>query len=94
MIRTIVFTTLLALSINAIARGSSHSSSHSSSRVPLSHSTSGRSPVAVHGYTKRNGTYVAPYRRSGPDRSKYNNWSSRGNVNADTGKIGTKDPTR
>ena len=30
--------------------------------------------VYVHGYTKRNGTYVAPYVRSSPDKDKSNNY--------------------
>ena len=69
------------------ARGGGHSySSHSSS----SHSS--RSPVSVRGYTNHSGTYVAPYHRSAPDHSKLNNWSTRGNVNPYTGKVGTKDP--
>src|SRR4051794_14410817 len=46
----------------------------------------------VHGYTKSNGTYVAPHYRSSPDNSLYNNYSTRGNVNPYTGKVGTKDP--
>lgn len=47
--------------------------------------------VSVRGYTKRDGTYVAPHMRSRPDKSFDNNWSTRGNVNPYTGKPGTKD---
>jgi hypothetical protein len=48
--------------------------------------------VYVHGYTKSNGTYVAPHYRSAPDSSLYNNYSARGNVNPYTGQVGTKNP--
>lgn len=49
-------------------------------------------PVYVHGYTTKNGTYVAPYVRSAPDGNPYNNWSTVGNVNPYTGQAGTKNP--
>lgn len=48
--------------------------------------------VNVRGYTRSNGTYVAPHYRSSPDRSSFNNWSTRGNVNPYTFKMGTKAP--
>ena len=44
----------------------------------------------VHGYSKRDGTYVAPHRRTDSNRTQRDNWSARGNVNPDTGKKGTK----
>ncbi|MDD5451103.1 MAG: hypothetical protein PHT49_04340 [Desulfovibrionales bacterium] len=46
----------------------------------------------VRGYTKKRGTYVAPHRKTAPDKSKINNWSSKGNINPYTGKKGTKNP--
>ena len=46
--------------------------------------------VKVNGYTKKNGTYVAPHYRTAPDSKKSNNWSTKGNVNPITGKKGTK----
>lgn len=46
----------------------------------------------VRGYTKKNGTYVKPYFRSSPNRSKLDNWSTRGNYNPYTGKKGTVNP--
>jgi hypothetical protein len=48
----------------------------------------------VHGYTRRDGTYVQPHYRSSPDSSTFNNWSSRGNMNPHTGEYGTRDPYR
>ncbi|MCJ1219621.1 hypothetical protein [Paenibacillus polymyxa] len=44
----------------------------------------------VHGYTKKNGTHVAPHYRSDRDHSFSNNWSTKGNRNPITGKYGTK----
>ena len=49
--------------------------------------------VYVQGYTTKNGTYVAPHYRSGPDGNPYNNWSTRGNVNPFTGQFGTRNPS-
>lgn len=51
---------------------------------------SANAAVYVHGYTKKNGTYVAPHYRSDPDGIFSNNWSTVGNVNPYTGKEGTK----
>ena len=48
--------------------------------------------VHVDGYTKKDGTYVAPHYRSSPNSTKADNYSTRGNVNPYTGKVGTKDP--
>lgn len=58
------------------------------------HSSSKGSSTHVKGYTKKNGTYVAPHHRTTPDKLKSNNWSTKGNVNPDTGKPGTKDPNK
>lgn len=46
----------------------------------------------VRGHTTRRGTYVGPHHRTNPDRSKSNNWSTKGNFNPYTGKEGTKSP--
>lgn len=48
--------------------------------------------VYVHGYTKKNGTYVAPYYRSSPDSSPYNNYSYPGNTNPYTGETAGGNP--
>jgi len=48
----------------------------------------------VKGYTKKDGTYVAPHERTAPDRSKTNNYSAKGNTNPYTGKKGTVDPDK
>src|SRR5262245_25768429 len=46
--------------------------------------------VSVRGYTKSNGTYVAPHMRSAPDGNFWNNWTTKGNVNPYTGVPGTR----
>lgn len=50
----------------------------------------GSGPVRVRGFQRKNGTYVKPHYRSGPDGVKSNNWSTKGNVNSYTGRPGTK----
>jgi len=44
----------------------------------------------VNGYTKSNGTYVNGYNRSNPNYTKSDNYSTKGNINPYTGKVGTK----
>lgn len=48
----------------------------------------------VRSYTRRNGTYVQSHHRTRADRTERNNWSTKGNINPDTGKKGTKTPRR
>lgn len=54
--------------------------------------TEAHAQVRVKGYFKKNGTYVAPHYRSAPNRSKYDNYSTKGNYNPYTGKTGDVDP--
>lgn len=48
------------------------------------------SQVKVRGYYRKDGTYVQPHYRSAPNHTKLDNWSTKGNVNPYTGKLGTK----
>lgn len=50
----------------------------------------GRTHVRAH--TKKNGTRVPAHNRTSANKSKHDNWSTKGNVNPETGKRGTKDP--
>ena len=43
----------------------------------------------VEGYYRSNGTYVQPYNRSEPNGTVTDNYSYTGNVNPNTGSIGT-----
>ena len=71
---------LLALVLNAIM----------SPQLAFSRGGGGKGgPVAVQGYYRSNGTYVAPHMRSAPDGDFGNNWSTSGNINPYTGKEGT-----
>jgi hypothetical protein len=49
--------------------------------------------VSVRGYTRADGTYVAPHMRSAPNGTAADNWRTKGNVNPYTGAAGTKVPT-
>jgi Tfp pilus assembly protein FimV len=46
--------------------------------------------VNVKSYTKKNGTVVASHQRTSSNGTQTDNWSSKGNVNPNTGKVGTK----
>lgn len=49
--------------------------------------------IRVRGYTRRSsGVYVQSYRRTTPNRSKWDNYSTKGNINPYTGKKGTVNP--
>ncbi|GAC1439744.1 MAG: hypothetical protein NVSMB58_36630 [Terriglobales bacterium] len=79
----IIATALLSLALPGFAK--SHSRSSRSSRTGVER---------VHGYTKKNGTHVKGYDRTRKDRTDANNWSTKGNVNPETGKRGTKEYRR
>jgi chromosome segregation ATPase len=89
------------------SRSSTTTTSRSTSAAPISRYNSQpssssryydptyRPPVGSHyvkGHTRRDGTYVRGHRRTNPDGSFYNNWSSSGNVNPNSGIVGTKRP--
>ncbi len=82
MKRIALFAALLASVLVAVPIGEAWAKSNRSS----SGSTS------VKGYTKKDGTYVAPHQRTNPNSGKSDNWSTKGNVNPNTGKPGTKNP--
>lgn len=48
--------------------------------------------VYVKPYIKKDGTYIKPHYRTKPNKTKRDNWSTKGNVNPYTGKAGTKSP--
>jgi len=62
--------------------------------ILLAVSSSAFAQVRVRGYTRSNGTYVAPHYRSSPNSTRLDNYSTRGNVNPYTGQVGTRDPYR
>lgn len=89
---TIVLMIALAVSMPVLARGGGgggHSSGSHSSHSS-SHGSGSGSSHSISGYTKSNGTYVAPSHATNPNGTKADNWSTKGNVNPYTGKEGTK----
>ena len=48
--------------------------------------------VKVKGSVSKKGTYRSPYYRTSPNKTKIDNWSTKGNVNPYTGKSGTVNP--
>jgi hypothetical protein len=47
--------------------------------IALLAASSANADVSVNGYTRHDGTYVAPYHRSSPDSNPYNNYGVIGN---------------
>jgi len=86
MKRALVAVLTFLVVLPAFARGGGH---HGGYR-----SATGTGAKAAHehvsGYTTKRGTYVHGYDRSTRDSTKTNNWSTKGNVNPETGKAGTK----
>lgn len=64
----------LSFADEALARGNS---SHSGT-------------TSVRSYRRRNGIIVPPHRRTRANSTKSDNWSTKGNINPDTGKPGNK----
>jgi hypothetical protein len=60
--------------------------------VLLSSSIAHAGSSRVRPHVRKDGTFVQPHRRTNPDSSKFNNFSTKGNVNPFTGKEGTVDP--
>ena len=48
--------------------------------------------VRVRGGFTKSGTYRQSHYRTSPNKTKRDNWSTKGNVNPYTGKKGTKNP--
>lgn len=84
-----IILTLALLTTTALAQRSGHSSRSGSSSS--TRTSSGR-VVHVRGYTRKDGTYVPPHDRTAPNDTKLDNWSTKGNINPETGKPGTVDP--
>jgi hypothetical protein len=80
----IVALALVTASSASFAKGGSHSGA----AAPGTGSKS--SFTHVHGYVRKDGTYVAPHNRSTPDKKFENNWTTKGNNNPTTGASGTR----
>ncbi len=88
MKKTIVLIALCALSMVAVAKGSSGGGRSKGASSGSGHVNS--SSNTVRGHTTKNGTYVAPAKATNPNKTKTDNYSQKGNTNPNTGKPGTK----
>ena len=68
----------------AIVATAAHAQYYGTGSNPNSH--------IVSGYTRSNGTYVAPYVSTNPNGTQRDNYSATGNVNPYTGAVGTRTP--
>ncbi|WP_037473395.1 hypothetical protein [Simplicispira psychrophila] len=78
---TIFIAGTLGISTLVQAKGSRSSSYKSYNTTPKENNVSG--------YSRKDGTYVAPHHRSNRDGARNNNWTTQGNTNPHTGKDGT-----
>jgi hypothetical protein len=77
--------------------GSSRPSGGGNPRAPSGStkgSGTGSSPSShpTRGYTKKDGTYVAPHQQTNPNSTTRDNYNTRGNYNPYNGQTGTKSP--
>ena len=49
---------------------------------------------SVRGHVRKDGAYVQPHRATNRNDTQRDNWSSKPNVNPNTGKPGTKEPQK
>ena len=78
---TMILTALLLSTIGAEASGGGSHGMSGAGSSSCSHSVSG--------YTRSNGTYVAPHHSTNPNGTQLDNYSTLGNVNSYTGATGT-----
>lgn len=79
----------IAVTPAAFARGG-HGGGHSGSHSGYHFGSRGSGEHMVSGYTRKNGTYVAPHYQTNANGTRNDNYSTRGNVNPHTGEEGTK----
>jgi len=60
----------------------------------LALASSSASAVDVDGYFTKDGTFVAPHRRTPPDNTRRNNFDYPGNYNPNSGRVTPGDPLR
>lgn len=58
----------------------------------LQTTTANSSDQRVNGYRKKSGTTIIPHRRKHPNKSRLDNYGTKGMVNPHTGKMGAQDP--
>jgi len=75
---------VLLTAVMMLATVGAHAQSYGIGSNSSTHTTSG--------YTKSNGTYVAPYVATNPNNTQRDNFGTRGNYNPYTGMTGTRTP--
>lgn len=80
---------LILLTSPALAQ---YGSSNRGSGYPTYGTGSNPYSNSVDGYTRRDGSYVAPHTRTNPNATQYDNYNSRGNYNPYSGSTGTRSP--
>ena len=91
----LILLVLCTISLGAYAKGGGggHLSSGSHSSSSSHHSSSGHvnsQNHSIHGYTKKDGTHVAPSHATNPNSTRRDNYTHKGNTNPYTGKEGAK----
>ena len=84
LLRVVLFFLILFIAVPNVEAGRNKSDYGYSGTGSNSKST------RVKGYTKSNGTYVAPYRRTTGNRTQKDNYNTKGNYNPYNGKTGRK----
>ena len=79
---TLILLALCTISMATYAKGGGGHHSSSGHVNSQNHS--------VHGYTKKDGTHVAPSHATNPNSTRRDNYTHKGNINPYTGKEGTK----
>jgi hypothetical protein len=87
----VLMTMVVVLVFSSAAQARGRGGGLHSSRGKTHYAGSGGS-AHVRGHVTKKGTCVEPHRRTNPDHSRMNNWSTKGNVNPYTGLKGTKSP--
>jgi hypothetical protein len=101
----VLLLSLILLTVGGFAKGRSSAPRRSTSKSTVTKKSSApqstgttvhkrRSDVTVHGYTTKNGKQVQSYKRTAPNGTQKDNFSTKGNVNPYTGKKGTKTPKK
>ncbi len=85
MNKALIFLVSLVLAVAVNAKGGYVGVSHHSSAGHVNSKNH-----TVKGYTRRDGTQVAPSHAANPNGTRTDNYSHKGNVNPYTGKEGTK----
>lgn len=90
--RTLRRASIVALTSALLMIPAADARSSGRARSGRSSSQSSSSRVRVRSYQTKSGKQVQSHQRSTRNRSKADNWSTKGNVNPVTGKAGTKTP--